>query len=113
VIWRPLAALPRRRSRSAGSDSWLSLATLLALAALGCGRKATVEDCEQIVKRITELELESVVPEQELGAEVQQTQETFRQRALSDCVGKRISDKSLGCVATAKSSATIIDECLD
>ena len=81
--------------------------------AFGCGRKATVEDCEQIVKRIVELELESVVPEQELGAEVQQTQEAFRQRALSDCVGKRISDKSLSCVATAKSSATIIDECLD
>ncbi|HKO93141.1 MAG TPA: hypothetical protein VJU61_18425 [Polyangiaceae bacterium] len=86
---------------------------MFAFGAFGCGRKATVEDCEQIVKRIVELELESVVPEQELGAEVQQTQDTFRQRALSDCVGKRISDKTLACVATAKSSATIIDDCLD
>ena len=54
--------------------SWLGL---VLLAALGCGRKATVEDCQQIVKRIVELELESVVSKQELGAEVTQTQQAF------------------------------------
>jgi len=95
---------------------WLCRALWLcgvALCASGCGRKATVEDCQQIVKRIVELELQSVVPQQELSSEVVQAQQTFKERALSDCVGKRISDKSLACVAAAKSSATIIDDCLD
>ena len=83
----------------------------VALCASGCGRKATVEDCQQIVKRIVELELQSVVPQQELSSEVVQAQQTFKERALSDCVGKRITDKSLACVAAAKDSKTIIDDC--
>ena len=84
---------------------------LVASGALGCGRKATVDDCEQIVKRIVELELKSVVPEQELTTEVVQAQQTFKDRALSECVGRRITDKSLACVAAAKDTATIIDDC--
>ena len=81
------------------------------MAAPGCGRKATVDDCEQIVKRIVELELKSVVPQQEMTSEVTQAQQTFKERALTECVGRRITDKSLACVAAAKDSATIIDEC--
>jgi hypothetical protein len=83
----------------------------LACGALGCGRKATVEDCEQIVKRIVELELQSVVAQQDLTSEVQEAQKSFKDRALSECVGRRITDKSLACVATAKDTATIIDDC--
>lgn len=90
--------------------SWLGL---VVLGALGCGRKATVEDCQQIVKRIVELELESVVSKQDLGSEVSQAQQTFKDRALSDCVGRRITDKSLACVAAAKNTATIIDDCFN
>lgn len=94
-----------------------ALAVLLGLplggASLGCGRKATVEDCEQIVKRIAELELQSVVPAQELGSEVQEAQHTFRERALADCVGRRITQKSLDCVASAKTAEAVIDECFD
>jgi hypothetical protein len=89
------------------------LALVLAVSALGCGRKATVEDCQQIVKRIVELELESVVPEQELGSEVRDVQQALRERALSDCVGRRITEKSLACVAAAKSAEHVIDECFD
>jgi hypothetical protein len=77
----------------------------------GCGRKATVEDCEQIVKRVAELELQNVVPNSELGSQVRETQNSFRERALSDCVGRRITQKSLDCVATAKTAASIIDDC--
>lgn len=83
----------------------------LACGALGCGRRATVEDCEQIVKRIVELELQSVVPEHELTSEVVEAQKTFKDRALTECVGRRITDKSLTCVATAKNTTTIIDDC--
>lgn len=89
---------------------WLGLVVVMVL---GCGRKATVEDCQQIVKRIVELELESVVSKQDLGTEVSQAQQTFKDRALSDCVGRRITDSSLACVKTAKNTATIIDDCFN
>lgn len=78
-----------------------------------CGRKATVEDCEQIVRRIAELELTGVVPSEELSAEVQQAQQNFRERALADCVGRRITEGSLECVANAKSAEAVIDDCFD
>ncbi len=81
--------------------------------AAGCGRKATVEDCEQIVRHIAELELEGVVPKEELGSEVEQAQQSFRERALADCVGRRITEKSLACVAAAKTPEAVIDDCFD
>jgi hypothetical protein len=93
-----------------GVCHWL-VSGALAVGMLGCGRKATVEDCEQIVKRIVELELQSVVPQKEMTSEVVQAQQTFKERALTECVGRRITDKSLACVAAAKDSATIIDDC--
>jgi len=93
------------------------VAALLILAGLGslgaCGRKATVEDCEQIVRRIAELELSSVVPKETLGAEVNEAQQAFRERALADCVGRRITESSLKCVANAKTAEAVIDDCFD
>jgi hypothetical protein len=89
------------------------LGALLVALAPACGREATVEDCQQIVKRIVELELKSVVPEQELSAEVQEAQQAFRERASADCVGRRITEKSLACVAAAKTAEAVIDDCFD
>lgn len=89
------------------------MAVVVALSTGGCGRKATAEDCERIVKRIAELHLESVVPEGQLAARVRETQEEFRERALSDCVGKRISDTSLECLTQAKTAEGAIDRCFD
>jgi hypothetical protein len=86
---------------------------LLATGVSACGRKATVEDCEQIVRRIAELELTGVVPQEELGSEVQQAQQSFRERALADCVGRRITERSLACVTNAKTAASVIDDCFD
>jgi hypothetical protein len=117
-----IAAAPRARraglARARASATLLFKSLLfksLALAslALGCGRKATVEDCQQIVKRIVELELGKTVPAQELGSEVQEAQGAMHERALSDCVGRRITEKSLKCVATAQTAEAIIDDCFD
>lgn len=83
------------------------------VASFGCGRKATVDDCQRIVKRITELELKDVVSEQQIGSEISDAQQTFRERALSDCVGRRITEKALACVDTATNAAAIIDDCFD
>jgi hypothetical protein len=101
---------PTRRS-AAVLSRWVLLAALVQLVA--CGRKATVEDCEQIVRRIAELELSSVVPKESLGAEVQEAQQSFRERALADCVGRRISKSALACVASAKTAEAVIDDCFD
>lgn len=112
-----------RRSLTANSAGTLGSARMrrgsllgagfLALVASGCGRKATVEDCEQIVRRIAELELQGMVPQEELGSQVAQAQQTFRERALADCVGRRITDGALECVATAKTAEAVIDDCFD
>lgn len=103
----PSHDLVRRGGRGALLGLWLILM------ASACGRKATVEDCEQIVRRIAELELTGVVPREELGAEVEQAQQNFRERALADCVGRRITERSLDCVANAKTPEAVIDECFD
>jgi hypothetical protein len=108
--------VPFNRRRNPGRLACLTrsgLAGCLLLILSSCGRKATVEDCQRIVKRITELELKNVVPEQQIGSEVSEAQQTFRQRALSDCVGRRISEKALACVENATTAAAIIDECFD
>jgi len=90
-----------------------ALVLLVTIAGVGCGRKATVEDCEQIVRRIAELELQDVVPKEELNAEVKQAEQNFRERALADCVGRRITERSLACVAAAKTPEAVIDDCFD
>jgi hypothetical protein len=108
----PTASHPNLLARASGRGLWVL--ALLALPWLGgCGRKATVEDCEQIVRRIAELELQPVVPKEELGAEVQGALQSFRERALADCVGRRISQSSLTCVASAKTAESVIDDCFD
>jgi len=100
-----LACLPKKVLSGCGF--------VLLVTAAACGRKATVDDCQRIVKRITELELKNVVPEQQIGSEVSEAQQAFKERALSDCVGRRISENALACVETATSAASIIDDCFD
>jgi hypothetical protein len=111
-----LIAAPVRVRRRLGSGTLRRTAALLLVIVgllLGCGRKATVEDCQQIVKRIVELELGKTVPAQELGSEVQEAQGAMHERALSDCVGRRITEKSLRCVAAAQTAEAVIDDCFD
>ncbi len=79
----------------------------------GCGREATVEDCDRIVKRITELELGGSVQGEELGSEIAQAQRSLHDQALSRCVGKRITQNALDCVAQATSADQIVNQCFD
>ncbi len=111
---------PRRSEATAdGRARWRALgmraAGLVSICVClsSCGRKASAEDCQRIVKRIAELELANVVPEAELSVEVEQAQTAFRDRALSDCVGRRITEASLTCVANAKTATSVIEDCFD
>jgi hypothetical protein len=82
---------------------------------LGCGRPATKADCEHIVERIVELELKQakVTDAEDVREQMTETKAAFRQRAMDQCVGKRITDRALTCVRTAKTSKELVDECFD
>jgi hypothetical protein len=95
-------------------DSGVSVfsGVLLSLALLsGCGRPATEKDCDEIVTRITQLELKARGSAGSDADEVRQTKEAMRKTALHDCVGRRISDKAMACVRQASSAQKLVKEC--
>jgi hypothetical protein len=100
----------RRSSRAA----WL-LPLAVALASVGCGHPATVEECDEIVERIARLELEKRNPTDTavVEEEVEATQQSLRESTMKDCVGKRITSRAMECVRNAKTSKEIIDDCFD
>lgn len=83
----------------------------LALLAAACGRPATEQECDEIVTRITELELKARGIAGGAADEVQGTKDALRKTTLRDCVGRRISEKALACVRTATSADQIVREC--
>lgn len=92
----------------------------LALLALGpflagCGHRATVEECEEIVERVARLELEKRMPGDPEGvaAEIEKTKAELRETTMKDCVGKRVTDSAMQCVRNAKSSKEIVETCFD
>lgn len=77
-----------------------------------CGHPATVAECEEIVERISTLELQRVYDEEELKQRTEAAKKQLHDAMLKDCVGKRITAKAMQCVRTASSSQQILDECL-
>lgn len=85
---------------------------LLSLLLLGaCGRPATQKECDEIVVRVTELELKARGIAGGDGQEVQETKEALRKTTLRDCVGRRISDKAMACVRSAQTAQQLVGEC--
>jgi hypothetical protein len=85
----------------------------LLLGPSACGKPATEADCEKIVTRVTELELKAsnVSDPQQVQAQINEAQRSFKARALKDCVGRRLSQKTLRCVEDAKEARQITEEC--
>jgi hypothetical protein len=81
------------------------------LLVVGCGRPATQQECEEIVVRVTELELKARGIAGSDGQEVQETKEALRKTTMQDCVGRRISDKAMACVRSAKTAQELVGEC--
>ena len=81
---------------------------------LGCGHPASDKECQQIVERIATLELEksggSSDPKS-VGAQVDETKKALATNTLKDCVGKRITERAMQCVRSAKTSQEIVDDC--
>jgi len=88
---------------------------LALLLAGGCGRPATIADCEEIVARIAELELRGAKTADPslIAKEVADTKVAFQAKAKKECVGKRITQSALDCVRHAKTAEEIVRECLN
>lgn len=86
---------------------------LTAMALSACGRPATVQDCEQIVARIAELELKEVdISDQaEVKAQIEGAQAAFKDRLMTDCVGRRLRQSSIDCLNKAVSAESAVKEC--
>lgn len=100
----------RRLSRAA--EVGLALGALaVALASTACGRKATEEDCDLIVDRYVEVELQAL---KVTDPKVVELRKVEMRRDLKDdlkaCPGKRITDSMLACVRQAASNAEL-DKC--
>lgn len=102
---RPLRPMLNRRMRSI---AWLGL---VVACAVGCGRPATREECDEIVGRIADLELRARGLTGNNADEVKATKDALEKTTLRDCVGRRISDKAMGCVRAAKTTQQIVNEC--
>lgn len=76
-----------------------------------CGRPATQKECDEIVVRVTELELKGRGVAGGDGQEVQEIKEALRKTTMRDCVGRRISDKAMACVRAAKTAQELVSEC--
>lgn len=97
--------------RSYGSHlPWLALLLLLP----ACGHPATEQECQQIVERIATLELQKqggVTDPKAVGEQIDETKKSLAANTLKDCVGKRITERAMQCVRSAKTSAEIVDDC--
>jgi len=80
---------------------------------MGCGHPATDKECQEIVERIATLELEkdSNNSPKSVGAQVDETKKALAPNTMKDCVGKRITERAMQCVRSAKSSQQIVDDC--
>lgn len=82
------------------------------LVAFGCGHPASESECNEIVERITVLELSAVDASAEtVKKEVSLAKEAMRRESHKRCVGRRITDKAMACVRSAKTAKQIEEEC--
>lgn len=82
------------------------------LAAFGCGHRATVKECEEIVERVARLELERAkVGPATLASELKIAKESFQKDMGRRCVGRRVTEEAMSCVRSAKSSQEIEEVC--
>jgi protein required for attachment to host cells len=100
---------PERRSS-------LARAALLVLLAapmmVGCGRKATHEDCEVVVDKNVELQLKALgVTDPAIVTKRRDEMRAAMHDDIDKCVGKRVTDGMMKCVKAAE-TADKIDKCL-
>ncbi|MGO8993380.1 MAG: hypothetical protein ACLQVI_08620 [Polyangiaceae bacterium] len=100
-------------SPSARPRAPFTLAAAAMLAALaGCGHKANDADCAFILDRNVEVQMKSMHITDPVLIDKRKTEiQTELKAQLQGCIGKRITDGMLACVARAQ-TAEAIDECM-
>jgi hypothetical protein len=81
-------------------------------AATGCGRRATLADCQLIVDRSVELQLKGMSLTDK--AAVQKREQQVRaslQTEIDSCEGRRVTQRMMACVKAAPTTAEL-DQCL-
>jgi hypothetical protein len=100
---------------TAPTEVWVTVCVTVCVAgAIGCGHPASDKECQEIVERIATLELEkanSSTDPKSVGAQVDETKKALAPNTMKDCVGKRITERAMQCVRSAKSSQQIVDDC--
>lgn len=92
--------------------SLIALLSVALLASLGCGRKATREDCDLIVDKNVEVKLKSegMTDPAIVGQRKLELRESLK-GDIDRCVGKRVTNGMLACVQKADTPEAI-DKCL-
>lgn len=88
------------------------VAIALVFVAVGCGRKATREDCELVVDRNIEVKLraDGVTDPETIEKRKDELRASLKED-IDKCVGKRVTDGMMSCVRAAE-TAEQIDKCL-
>jgi hypothetical protein len=89
----------------------LALATA-SLPAMGCGRRATPEDCQLIVDRSVELQAKEA--DENDPATLQEREKRIRaalEPEMKECESRRVTDRTMACVQAAASSKEL-ETCL-
>lgn len=95
---------------------WLLKCAFCALACAGCGHPASVAECEQIVERVTVLQVRQeqlITDPASLKREAEHQKDVQHDAMMHKCVGKRITDSIMRCVRNAKTADEIVNECFD
>ena len=89
-----------------------ALALCGAICAFGCGHRASENDCEFILNRNVEVQMKSMHITDPLAIDKRKQEiQSSLKAELAGCVGKRITDAMMACVARAQ-SAEEIDDCM-
>ena len=90
----------------------LALVLFLAPMLVGCGRKATREDCEVVVDKNVELQLKALgVTDPAIVTKRRDEMRAAMHDDIDKCIGKRVTDGMMTCVKNAE-TADKIDKCL-
>lgn len=89
-----------------------STLALSAALAWGCGRPATEQECQEILRQAAELELRERLGNDELiESEVKAIEASMHESMMQKCVGKRITEGALACIRQAKTVDQLFGEC--
>jgi hypothetical protein len=90
----------------------LGLLLVVALLVAACGRKATSDDCQLIVDRAVELKMKELNLDDPAAIAKRQAQLRGElEGQMRDCVGRRVTDKMMGCVRSAPTSGDL-EQCV-